>query len=106
ILAILGATPEVRESDAAPPVAALTPSVIFEDVTFAYPGGRAAVHERLSFAVPPGERIGFVGPSGSGKSTIARLLLRFYDPQAGRILIGGPPPRAVPPDGLRGPSPA
>jgi ATP-binding cassette subfamily C protein CydCD len=89
ILAILRATPEVRESHAARPVSALTPSVTFEDVTFAYPGGRAAVHERLSFAVAPGERIGFVGPSGSGKSTIARLLLRFYDPQGGRILIGG-----------------
>src|SRR5207253_4650264 len=101
ILAILRATPEVRESDAAPPVAALTPSVIFEDVTFAYPGGRAAVHERLSFAVPPGERIGFVGPSGSGKSTIARLLLRFYDPQAGRILIGGHDVRALRLDDLR-----
>src|SRR5207244_8582817 len=85
----------------APPVAALTPSVTFEDATFAYPGGRAAVHERLSFAVPPGERIGFVGPSGSGKSTIARLLLRFYDPQAGRILIGGHDVRALRLDDLR-----
>ncbi|PYO25134.1 MAG: ABC transporter [Candidatus Rokuibacteriota bacterium] len=101
ILAILRATPEVHESDGVPPVAALTPSVIFEDVTFAYPGGRAAVHERLSFAVPPGERIGFVGPSGSGKSTIARLLLRFYDPQAGRILIGGHDVRALRLDDLR-----
>jgi len=101
ILAILRATPEVRESDGAPPVAALTPSVTFEDATFAYPGGRAAVHERLSFAVPPGERIGFVGPSGSGKSTIARLLLRFYDPQAGRILIGGHDVRALRLDDLR-----
>ncbi|PYN07999.1 MAG: ABC transporter [Candidatus Rokuibacteriota bacterium] len=101
ILAILRATPEVRESDGVPPVAALTPSVTFADATFAYPGGRAAVHQRLSFAVAPGERIGFVGPSGSGKSTIARLLLRFYDPQAGRILIGGHDVRALRLDDLR-----
>src|SRR5438874_677334 len=101
ILAILRATPEVHESDGVPPVAALTPSVTFADATFAYPGGRAAVHQRLSFAVAPGERIGFVGPSGSGKSTIARLLLRFYDPQAGRILIGGHDVRALRLDDLR-----
>src|SRR2546430_13078585 len=79
ILAILRATPEVREQgEAGARVPALTPSVTFEEVTFAYPGGRGAAHERLSFAVAPGERIGFVGPSGSGKSTVARLLLRFY----------------------------
>src|SRR5205823_13706741 len=90
ILAILRATPEVREQgEAGARVPALTPSVTFEEVTFAYPGGRGAAHERLSFAVAPGERIGFVGPSGSGKSTVARLLLRFYDPQRGRIRIGG-----------------
>jgi len=102
ILAILRATPDVREQgDGAARVTALTPSVAFEDVTFAYPGGRGAAHERLSFAVAPGERIGFVGPSGSGKSTIARLLLRFYDPQHGRILIGGRDVRALSLDDLR-----
>src|SRR5438876_10212286 len=66
ILAILRATPEVREQgEAGARVPALTPSVTFEEVTFAYPGGRGAAHERPSFAVAPGERIGFVGPSGS-----------------------------------------
>src|SRR5258708_10641412 len=90
ILAILRATPEVREQgEAGAPVPALTASVTVEEVTVAYPGGRGAAHERLSFAVAPGERIGFVGPSGSGKSTVARLLLRFHDPQRGRIRIGG-----------------
>jgi len=102
ILAILRATPEVREGgDGAAQVTALTPSVVFEEVTFAYPGGRGAAHERLSFSVAPGERIGFVGPSGSGKSTIARLLLRFYDPERGRILIGGREVRALRLDDLR-----
>jgi ATP-binding cassette subfamily B protein len=101
ILAILRATPEVQEEGTSAPVTALTPSVTFEEVTFAYPGGRGAAHAHLSFAVVPGERIGFVGPSGSGKSTIARLLLRFYDPQRGRILIGGRDVRALPLDDLR-----
>ncbi len=43
----------------------------------------------LSFEVPAGSHVAIVGPSGAGKSTIARLLFRFYDPQAGRILIDG-----------------
>ena len=102
ILAILRATPDVREQDdAAAAVTTLTPSVTFEEVTFAYPGGRGAVHEHLSFAVAPGERIGFVGPSGAGKSTIARLLLRFYDPRGGRILVGGRDVRALRLEDLR-----
>src|SRR5438046_6702997 len=102
VLAILRAAPEVRERDnGAGRVGTLTPSVAFEEVTFAYPGGRGAAHERLSFAVAPGERIGFVGPSGSGKSTVARLLLRFYDPQRGRIRIGGRDVRALSLEDLR-----
>jgi ABC-type multidrug transport system fused ATPase/permease subunit len=43
----------------------------------------------LSFAVAAGERVGFVGSSGAGKSSIVRLLLRFYDPDAGTVKIGG-----------------
>ncbi len=56
----------------------------FEGVRFAYPGGRRAAHDGLSFAVAAGERVGIVGPSGAGKSTVARLLLRFYDPRRRR----------------------
>ena len=67
----------------------LEPSLAFEDVRFSYPAGRGATHDGLSFAVGAGERIGIVGRSGSGKSSILRLLLRFYEPQAGRIRIGG-----------------
>jgi ATP-binding cassette, subfamily B, bacterial len=102
ILAILRATPQVRDDAArAASTGAVTPSVRFDDVTFAYPGGRGAVYERLHFAVAPGERIGFVGPSGAGKSTIARLLLRFYDPQGGRVLVGDRDVRTLALDDLR-----
>jgi len=59
-------------------------------VTFAYPGrpDLPALRE-FSLLVRPGERVALVGPSGAGKSTVFRLLLRFYDPQAGRILFDG-----------------
>ncbi len=64
-------------------------AVEFQDVHFSYPGGRGETHAGLSFAAEAGERIGIVGSSGSGKSSMVRLLLRFYDPQAGRISLGG-----------------
>src|SRR6516162_7944331 len=67
----------------------LLPTIAFEDVYFAYPGGRGAAHDGLSFTVAAGAKIGIVGPSGSGKSSIARLLLRLFDPQRGTVRIGG-----------------
>jgi ATP-binding cassette, subfamily B, bacterial len=67
----------------------LRPTIAFEDVYFAYPGGRGAAHDGLSFTVAAGAKIGIVGPSGSGKSSIARLLLRLFDPQRGTVRIGG-----------------
>ncbi len=60
----------------------------FERVSFAY-GGKAKVIDELSLTIRPGEKIGLVGRSGAGKSTIVNLLLRFYDTEAGRILIDG-----------------
>ncbi|MBE9605977.1 ABC transporter ATP-binding protein [Acetobacteraceae bacterium H6797] len=65
------------------------PAIAFENIRFAYPGGRQAAHDGLSFAIAGGERIGIVGPSGAGKSSILRLLLRQFLPQAGRITIAG-----------------
>ncbi|MGH8738566.1 MAG: ABC transporter ATP-binding protein [Burkholderiales bacterium] len=62
----------------------------FDEVSFAY--GRkdgAPVLERLSLELRPGERVGLVGRSGAGKSTLVHLLLRFHEPESGRILIDG-----------------
>jgi ATP-binding cassette subfamily C protein CydCD len=67
----------------------LTPSVAFQDVHVAYPGGRGPAHRGLTFSVAAGERVGIVGGSGAGKSSIVRLLLRQHDPQAGAIRLGG-----------------
>ena len=94
-------TPVTAPSGAARPHD-LTPSISFDHVGFAYPGGRRAAHADLSFAIKAGERVGVVGPSGSGKSSIVRLLLRLHDPQSGAVKIGGQDLRALDPDAVRG----
>ncbi len=64
--------------------------ITFEDVTFTYPARpEAAALTGLNLKVRPGETVAIVGPSGAGKSTLFNLLLRFYDPQGGRILLDG-----------------
>jgi ABC-type multidrug transport system fused ATPase/permease subunit len=60
----------------------------FEDVTFSY-GGDALALDDVSLVVPPGQTLALVGETGAGKSTLAKLVARFYDPDAGRVLIDG-----------------
>ena len=98
---LLDTEPAIADADDAADPAALAPTLAFEDVRFAYPGGRRAAHDGLSFAVEAGERVGIVGASGAGKSTILRLLLRFDDPQGGRVLLGGRDLRTLGRAGLR-----
>jgi len=79
----------------APPSPAALPTpgrgaIRFEDVSFSYPSRpETKALDRFDLAVRPGETVAFVGPSGAGKSTAFQLLLRFYDPTDGRILIDG-----------------
>jgi len=87
------------------PVALPAPAqgrVLFTDVHFAYPSrpGRSALHG-LSFNVSPGETVAIVGPSGAGKSTVFSLLLRFYDPQQGAVMIDGVDAHSTDPHELR-----
>lgn len=64
--------------------------VSFQDVTFHYPSRpEEAAVAGLSIEIAPGETVALVGPSGAGKSTVFQLLLRFYDPLSGRILLDG-----------------
>lgn len=62
--------------------------VEIKNVTFRY-GNRKPVLNNISFTIPKGKKVALVGESGSGKSTIAKLLLKYYEPEAGEILING-----------------
>ncbi len=72
----------------APKLETLEPSVEFRNVTFGYQPQRPVLHD-ISFTVKPREVVALVGPTGSGKSSIISLARRFYDPQAGQVLVGG-----------------
>lgn len=76
------------------------PEVRFEHIRFHY-GRESGVIEDLSLTIRPGEKVGIVGRSGAGKSTLVNLLLRFYDLEGGRILIGGQDIAAVTQESLR-----
>jgi ATP-binding cassette subfamily B protein len=65
------------------------PEIVFDRVTFKYPGTTKYVLNDFSLTIKPGERIALVGTTGAGKTTLVKLLCRFYDPTNGRILIGG-----------------
>jgi len=92
---------EVIDKPGAKPLQVSDGTVRFENVIFNYDDDRRILHG-LDFEVPPDGTLAIVGPSGAGKSTIARLLFRFYDPQAGRILIDGQDIATVTQHSLRG----
>lgn len=63
--------------------------ILFDNVTFTFPGRHIPAIDGLSFVIHPGERIGITGRSGSGKSTIARLIQGIYEPQLGEVRVDG-----------------
>jgi ATP-binding cassette subfamily B protein len=81
----------------APP---LTGDVVFDHVTFAYPGSEPVLRD-VDLHVRGGECVALVGPSGAGRSTLMSLLLRFYDPVAGRVLVEGRDLRTLKQESLR-----
>ena len=89
IVQVLDAAPVVEPNLEASRVESMSPTLRFRNVAFTYPGGRRPAHRDLDFSVAQGERVGFVGASGAGKTTIVRLLMRFYDPDAGAVYVGG-----------------
>jgi ATP-binding cassette subfamily B protein len=88
VLDLLGRTPEVRDRPDAVPAPTFTGDVRFDRVSFTYEPGRPAL-DSVDFEVRAGECVALVGPSGSGKSTLVSLILRLYDPTAGRVLVDG-----------------
>ena len=74
----------------------------FDDVTFMYPGGTEPAVQNLSLHIRGGELMALVGENGAGKSTLIKLLLRFYDPQAGAVRVGGADLRELDPETWRG----
>ena len=86
--ALLDKVPEVAEKKDAHRVGRSTGSLLFLDVSFAYDADHTVLH-RVSFAAPPGTRVGIRGTTGAGKSSLMGLLMRFYDPTDGQILLDG-----------------
>src|SRR5690606_25580628 len=91
---------EVADSPDAKPLRPAGGEVAFDDVSFGY-DPRRPILKGVSFRVPAGRTVAIVGPSGAGKSTISRLLFRFYDANAGRILLDGQDIRDVTQTSLR-----
>jgi ATP-binding cassette subfamily B protein/subfamily B ATP-binding cassette protein MsbA len=87
VIEIFNAVPAVQDAPDAVDLA-LRGNVSYEGVTFGYEGDRAVIHG-VSFSARRGEVVAIVGPTGAGKTTLVNLLIRFFDPWSGRVLVDG-----------------
>jgi ATP-binding cassette subfamily B protein len=88
VFSVLDVQPDIQDAPGAAPLPPVRGDVRLEDVTFAYDEGRPVLKD-VSLHIRAGERVALVGQTGAGKSTLASLVLRFFDPQAGRVTIDG-----------------
>ncbi len=87
VFQVLDQAPDIQDAPGARPLPPVAGEIVLEDVTFGYQD--AQVLQGVSLRIRAGERIALVGRTGAGKSTLAGLVLRFFDPQQGRILVDG-----------------
>ncbi len=83
---LLDAVPDVVEHPHARPLVRARGRIELDHASFAYDGARSVIHD-VSLLIEPGTRIGIAGPTGAGKTTLLSLLMRFYEPTSGRILL-------------------
>jgi ATP-binding cassette subfamily B protein len=100
LFALLREQPDIVAQPGQPDLDPGPGEIVFDDVSFAYEPGRPLLHG-VTLRVAAGKTVAVVGSSGSGKSTLARLLLRFYEPTMGRILVDGQDIRGVTPASVR-----
>ncbi len=86
---LLDVKPTITDNPRAITAGTSTPEIVVEDLSFAYPNKEVQIFENLNMHIKPGEHLAIVGENGAGKSTLIKLLLRFYKPTSGRILIDG-----------------
>ncbi len=91
---IFAERPAIRELPSARPLPRFSDRLVFDRVGFGYAAHHAILAD-ISLEIPCGRKVAFVGASGSGKSTVINLLMRFYDPQQGRVLFDGVDLRAA-----------
>jgi ATP-binding cassette subfamily B protein len=89
IFAIVELEEQLPDAPDAAELPAARGEIVFEDVHFRYEAGGRAILAGVDIAARPGEQVAIVGPSGSGKTTLMALLMRFYAPERGRVLLDG-----------------
>jgi ATP-binding cassette subfamily B protein len=100
ILDVIQVPVRIRDRPDAAPVTAVKGHIQFQQVNFTYSGGEQVLHD-IELDIPASTTVAFVGQTGSGKSTLIKLLLRFYSPDSGRILLDGQPIDSLQLKGLR-----
>jgi ATP-binding cassette subfamily B protein len=88
VFSLLDKEMEVKESPQSIPLSKMKGHITFQQVSFSYQEGNEVLKD-ISFEIKPGERVGVIGSTGAGKTTLISLLMRFYDPTSGKILVDG-----------------